>query len=223
MASAKGKLVRFISGFALARAKVGSVRAIGDFRVLQLRWNGKPFAAGAKVQLLLPSDEVRTYTPIPSADGMTLVGWRHGDGPGTRWLDEVRAGDELPFVGPQRSLTLAPGPLVVVGDETSVAVAAAFAGERPGQVHAVIQTDAAAHVREAAASVGLTQLDVVARGDTTATIGAVAARVSGSSPARCAVTGGSELVARVRNALREAGIRDIATKTYWIPGRTGLD
>jgi NADPH-dependent ferric siderophore reductase len=223
MASTKGRIIRFVSGFALARATVESVQAFGDFRRLQLRWNGKPFAAGAKVQLLLPSDEVRTYTPIRSPTGMTLLGWKHGDGPGACWLDEVRVGDEVPFVGPQRSLTLARGRLVVVGDETSIAVAAALADERPGQVHAVIQADAAAHVREAAASVGLTQIDVVARGDTLATTAAVVAHRSTANDGVCAVTGGSELVVEVRAALRKAGIREIATKTYWIPGRTGLD
>jgi uncharacterized protein involved in copper resistance len=32
-----------------------------------------------------------------------------------------------------------PGPVVIVGDETSVAVAAAFAAERPGAVAAIIE------------------------------------------------------------------------------------
>jgi len=223
MASTKGKIVRLISGFALERAPVQSVQRIGSFQRLQLRWNVKPFSAGAKVQLLLPSDDMRTYTPIRSPNGMDLLGWKHGAGPGARWLEEVRAGDELPFVGPQRSLELDPGPLVIVGDETSVAVAAAFAMERPGQVHAVIQSNAATDVRDAAASVGLRELNVVARGDTGATVGAVAAHLSTSARAVVGLTGGSELVVNVRDGLRQAGIRNIKTKTYWIPGRTGLD
>src|SRR5690242_12421169 len=114
MASTKGKLMRLLSGLALTRATVESVQAFGEFRRLQLRWHGKPFAAGAKVQVLLPSDDVRTFTPIRAPEGMILLGWRHGDGPGARWLDEVRAGDEVPFFGPQRSLTIDRRPLVVV-------------------------------------------------------------------------------------------------------------
>ena len=38
-----------------------------------------------------------------------------------------------------------------------------------------------------------------------------------------ALTGGSELVVAVRDALRDAGVRSIKTKTYWIPGKRGLD
>lgn len=223
MASTKGKLVRLLSGFALERATVQSVESIGGFQRLQLRWKAKPFSAGAKVQLLLPTDDMRTYTPIRSSSGFDLLGWKHGAGPGSRWLDEVRAGNELPFVGPQRSLELDPGPVVIVGDETSVAVAAAFAVERPGQVHAIIQSDAATEVRDAAASVGLREVVVVARGDMGATVAAVSAQLSPSARAAVGLTGGSELVVNVRDGLRQAGVRSIKTKPYWIPGRAGLD
>jgi NADPH-dependent ferric siderophore reductase len=133
------------------------------------------------------------------------------------------AGDELLFVGPQRSSELDAGPVVLIGDETSVAVAAAFATEMRRQVHAVIQADAAADVRTAAASVGLHQVDIVARRDTASTVGAVAATLSTSPNAFVALTGGSELVVGVRDALRRAGVRNVKMKTYWIPGRTGLD
>jgi len=222
MASTKGKLLRLFSAFGLERATVDSLQEIGSFRRMYLRCDVKAFSAGAKVQLLLPSDDTRTYTPIPAPGGMALLGWKHGDGPGSRWLDQVRVGDELPIVGPQRSLELGAGPVVLIGDETSVAVAAAFAMQRPGQVHTVIQSDAALDVREAAASVGLQQVDIVTRGDTGATVRAVAARLSTSNPV-VALTGGSELIVGVRDALRHAGVRSIRTKTYWIPGRTGLD
>ncbi|WP_437815675.1 siderophore-interacting protein [Sorangium sp. So ce1078] len=223
MSSVKGKIVRLFSGVALKRAAVVSVQAFGGFQRLRLRSDAQGFSAGAKVQLLLPSDDMRTYTPISSPDGMVLLGWMHAGGPGARWMSNARPGDELPFVGPQRSLSLDAGPVVLVGDETSVAVAAAFAAERPGQVHAVIQSEAASDVRAAAESVGLRQVDVVARGDTAATVDAVKARLSTSPDAVVALTGGSELVVGVRDALRRAGVRNIKTKTYWTPGRAGLD
>ena len=38
-----------------------------------------------------------------------------------------------------------------------------------------------------------------------------------------ALTGGSTLIVAVRDALRRDGVANIKTKTYWIPGRTGLD
>lgn len=223
MASAKGKFVRLLAGFALERASVASVDRIGGFVRLRLRWTGKPFAAGTKVQLLLPSDDMRTYSPIRTPDGIDLLGWTHGDGPGSRWLQTATVGDEIRFVGPQRSLVLEPGPAVIVGDETSVAVAAALAADQSGHVQVVIQSDAAAEVREAAASVGLREPVVVARGDTDATLAAIATRPSIANGAVVGLTGGSELVVRVREGLRRAGTRNIKTKTYWIPGKTGLD
>ena len=223
MASAKGRIVRLLSGWVLERGAVVSVQGVGNFQRLLLRCDVPAFSAGKKVQLLLPSDDVRTFTPIPSPEGLLLLGWKHGSGPAARWLADVRAGDELPFLGPQRSLELDAGPVVVVGDETSVAVAATFAAERPGQVHAIFQADAASDVRDAAASVGLREVVVVARGDTAATLEAVTRPLSTFPNACVALTGGSELVAGVRNALRNSGVRNIKTKAYWIPGRAGLD
>ncbi len=223
MSSTKGKLARLVSGLLLKRAAIVSVQAIGGFQRLLLRCNVQGLSAGTKVQLLLPSDDMRTYSPIRAPEGMVLLGWKHAGGPGARWMANVRVGEELPFVGPQRSLELGAGPVVLVGDETSVAVAAASAVERPGGLHAIIQSDAAADVREAAASVGLHHVDVVAPGSPTATVDAVANRLSSSPNTVVAVTGGSELVVGVRDALRRAGVRNIKTKTYWIPGRTGLD
>lgn len=223
MSSAKGKMLRLLSGVLLRRTSVVALQELGGFRRLELRGEVPAFAAGAKVQVLLPSDDVRTYSPIPSPGGLQLLGWRHGDGPGARWLSGVRAGDEVAFVGPQRSLELAPGPVVLVGDETSLAVAAAFEAERPGQVHAVLQAGAEAEVRAAAAAVGLRSLDVVARGDTGATAARVTARLAAAPGAVVGLTGGSGLVVAVREALRQAGLAGLRTKPYWIPGRAGLD
>jgi len=223
MSSIKGKLVRLVSRVALDRATVVSAESIGGFRRLLLQTSAQTAAAGTKLQLLLPTDDVRTYTPIATPEGIVLLGWMHAGGPGARWMTNARAGDVLPFVGPQRSLVLDAGPVVLVGDETSVAVAAAFAVERPGQVHAVIQADAAADVPAAAASVGLTSIDVVARRDTAATIEAVQSFLAQTPNAVVALTGGAELIVAARDELRRAGVTNLKGKAYWIPGRAGLD
>lgn len=223
MSSIKGKLVRLFSHVALERATVVSAEPIGGFQRLLLRTNVRAIPAGTKVQLLLPSDDVRTYSPIASPDGMLLLGWLHASGPGARWMANAQPGDVLPFVGPQRSLQLDAGPVVLVGDETSVAVAASFAVERPGQAYAIIQSQGLGDVREAATSVGLSQIDVLKRGDTAATVEAVKARLAQTPNAAVALTGGSELIVAVRDALRRAGVRNLKSKAYWIPGRTGLD
>ena len=223
LSSAKGRILRLLSGVVLERAVVGAAQDIGAFRRLLLHCDVPEFSAGAKVQLLLPSDDVRTYTPVPAPGGFVLLGWKHAGGPGARWMTTARAGDALPFFGPRRSLELDPGPVVLAGDETSIAVAATFNAQRPGQIQTVIQTAEPADARAAAASIGLDQLEVVTRGDTAHTVEAVTAKLRALPNALVALTGGSELVADLRTALRGAGVRNIKTKTYWIPGRTGLD
>ncbi|RYZ06409.1 MAG: hypothetical protein EOO73_15640 [Myxococcales bacterium] len=222
MSSAKGKLVRFFGGVLLRRAFVASAEDVGGFRRLVLRSEGATPAAGAKLQILLPSDDVRTYTPVAAKEGLVVLGWKHAGGPGARWLSDVRVGEEVRFVGPQRSLELPAGPVVVVGDETSVAVAASFALERPGQVSAVLQATAVDDARAAAERLGLGPLVVLPRGDTTQTAEA-AASAAQSTRACIALTGGSELVLAVRAALRARGITNLQTKTYWVPGKRGLD
>jgi NADPH-dependent ferric siderophore reductase len=222
MSSTKGKIIRFMSGL-LERATVDAVEDVGGFRRVILRCKLPAFSGGTKVQILLPSDDVRTYTPVRAPGGLLLLGWKHAGGPGSHWLTHARVGEELPFFGPQRSLALAPGPVVLVGDETSVAAAASLELDRPGQVHAVIASDAAADVRDAAASIGLHHVEIASRGNAAEVASLVERRLATWADATVALTGGSELVLAVRSGLRQAGVRNIKTKTYWIPGKAGLD
>lgn len=223
MPSTKGKILRLLSGMLLRRATVASAERVGGFCRLTLRGPVPPFRGGMRVQVLLASDDTRTYTPIASTEGMMLLGWQAAGGPGARWLGRVAAGDEVSFLGPQRSLELEPGRLVLVGDETSVGLAASFEAERPGQVRAIIQADGGDGTRAAAASAGLAEVEVVARGDHAAAAEAAIAQLAAAPAACVALTGGSDLVVAVRRILRAAGVGNIKTKPYWVPGKTGLD
>lgn len=225
MSSVKGKFLRFGSAL-LPRASVIACVDVGaEFRRITLRSSAPRPAPGTKLQLLLPSDDVRTYSPIasPEQGEIVLLGWKHAGGPGARWVSEVAVGSELHFAGPQRSLALPKGPVVIVGDETSVGVAASYAFERPGQVHAIFQGRTPDALRAAADSVGLRPVHVAASGDTQGLVDAIAAVHASAPEATIGLTGGSELVVAVRDALRTRGIRNIKTKAYWIPGKTGLD
>ena len=160
---------------------------------------------------------MRTYPPIASSDGIVLLGWKHASGPGARWMSDVSVGTEARFTGPQRPLELAPGPVILVGDETSVTVAASFEAERPGRGRAVFQVGSVDEVREAAAPVGLRSCDVLARDRPDDVVEAVAIAGRATPEAAIALTGGSELCLAVRQCLRARGIRDLKTKTYWSP------
>lgn len=221
--STKGKIVRLLGSVMLKRASVVAAESVGGFRRVVLKGEVPAFAAGAKVQVLLPSDDVRTYTPIAGPGGLSLLGWVHAGGPGARWIAGVQVGEEVQFIGPQRSLELGAGPVIVIGDETSVAVAAALQAERPGQVRAVLCGGSIQDVRAAADSVGLSGAEVVGRGEVESIARHVVAMREAEPGALIAVTGGSELVVACREALRGAGIRDVKAKTYWVPGKTGID
>jgi len=221
--SAKGTLVRLLGGAFLRQAKVFEVEEVGGFSRVVLRGEVERAEPGTKLQLLLPGDDMRTYTPIAAPEGLVLLGWRHAPGPGGRWVAGVKEGDELRFVGPQRSLELPPGRAIVVGDETSVAVAASFEAARPGQVTAVLEAGTVADVRAAAARVGLGSASVFARDDSAGLVDAIVRAHEEAPSAAVALTGGSELILRLRAALRGRGLANVRAKTYWVPGRKGLD
>lgn len=181
------------------------------------------FVPGSKVQLLLPSNDMRTYSPITELRGMVLLAWTRAGGPGSEWATQAKVGETLPFVGPQKSLEAGEGPVIIVGDETSVAIAAAFALDRPLKAYAVIQSDAPNEVREAGASIGLYGLDVVPCNDIAKMIMSIQRRLVAQPNASILLTGGSGLVIPAREALREVGVGNIKSKAYWVPGKTGVD
>ena len=222
--SAKGKLARLFGNAFLQRGRIAQVDDVAPgFRRLVIESDAPKPTAGMKVQILLPSDDMRTYTPVASRQGIVLLCWKHASGPGTRWLSEVKTGEELQFMGPQRSLSLDPGPVILVGDETSIAPAASFEIERPQQVHGVFLVESPEAAREAAHAAGLSSVHVATRDDNAGAVNAVVARQAEMPGAIVALTGGASLVVAMRSALRARGVRNLKTKTYWIAGKAGLD
>jgi NADPH-dependent ferric siderophore reductase len=225
--SAKGRFFKLFGGL-LTASEVTRVRDLsGGFHFIELQVLPGGRAAwqpGDKVQLLLPSDDTRTYTPIHwGPDGaMALLVYAHGATPAAHWVRQVKAGDELRFAGPSRSLSLAPGPVVLIGDETSLAVAASYARARPGQVRAFVEVSAGAKVDEALRALDLDQVVVVQR-QPAAPRGAALVEELPALEGSVGITGNGELIQRVRSALRARGVKNIKVKAYWVEGRAGLD
>lgn len=226
--STKARLLRLFGSLVLTEADVLSVSAPAEaFRLVELRARGPGrWQAGDKVQVLLPSDDVRTYTPLRwGSDGaVTLLVYVNGDAPGARWGRQLAAGQRLRFVGPQRSLVMPPGRLTLIGDETSFGVAAAYAGDRPGQVTCVFEVDGAAPMEGLLGALGLGGALVVRRepgAPRGKTVAAALPELRGDG--HVGVTGGAALIQAVRAKLRERGAPAPKVKTYWIEGRAGLD
>ncbi|MEN0068642.1 MAG: hypothetical protein AAGA48_41375 [Myxococcota bacterium] len=222
MASTKGRVLNLLGSWVLSEAEVLSVEPVGD-RFVHLDVQGPdaaPYAPGTKIQIVLPSRDVRTYTPIGWNSGrFQLLAFRHaGQTPAMRWLDTVRAGERLRFVGPQRSLSLPEGPITFIGDETAIAVAAAYRKAR-ADFKVLFEVEDGLEVQPTLNRVGLEDAQVVSRGDRTDPV-----LLDAVAPgAQVGMAGGGAMVQRVRAALRERGVTAFKVKTYWLQGRAGLD
>lgn len=145
-------------------------------------------------------------------------------GPGSVWARKVDHGDRVDFIGPRRSLDLAaldPADTVLVGDETSVALAASW---RPALcVLEVINGQSAQAMLEALA------LDAVAverRDGGQHLDDMVAAMLEQAGPqTRFVLTGRERTIGSLLQSLRRAGVspRRILAKSFWSEQRTGMD
>ncbi|MFN3199935.1 MAG: siderophore-interacting protein [Bradymonadia bacterium] len=223
MSSAKGRILNLLGGLVLSEAELSRVEVLGE-RFVYLEVRGAPakgYTPGAKVQIVFPSRDVRTYTPVGWDNGrFELLAFDHGGStPATRWLKGLEAGQKIRFVGPSRSLSLPAGPITFIGDETAIAVAAAFKRARPQGFETILEVAPELDVAPALEQLGLSDAQVFRRGARTdpALLDAVA------SGARVGMAGGGAMIKRVRGELRARGVSDFKVKAYWVEGKSGLD
>lgn len=186
---------------------------------------GATFVPGDKVQLFLPGIGMRTYTPIEwNGDRASFLGFAHGEGPGANWVRTVKPGDVMQVMGPRRSLNTSSlrGDLVVVGDETSLALTAAVTrASRDRKVTAVLEARDVDEVKTLAASLGLTA-EVRPAGETKPLLELLCARIdAGATPL---FSGRASTIQALKQGLRAAN-RSVGglSKAYWADGKRGLD
>ncbi|WP_044332671.1 siderophore-interacting protein [Sphingomonas hengshuiensis] len=189
---------------------------------------------GQKVQIAMGSAFVaRTYTPVewnPSTGRMCILGYAHGDGPGSGWVRTVAPGDRCDIFGPRASLDLSclPGPLLVVGDETSIGLVYAAIHQDPTRaVSACLEVEDVESARRVAAHLGLDPLALVVRKGGNGHIFAMEAGLSEAAAAGASIvlTGNARTIQRLRQVLRSQPFpaARLLAKAYWAPGKTGLD
>ena len=223
MASAKALLGAVAGRFLFRHGKVTAVAKLSErfvrIDVAGQELVGAPFEPGDKVQLYFAGIGMRTYTPVTwEASGRTwFLGFAHGEGPGSRWVREVKAGDEVAIFGPRRSIDVSSnhGPLVVVGDETSLAVTVALTRARVDRhVTAVLEAGAPEELRRVAKKLELGHVVVTARGQLEEALRAQLAL--GATPV---FTGNAATIQTLKRNLKASG----KTKAYWAAGKSGLD
>lgn len=187
---------------------------------------------GQKLQVAMGSAfQTRTYTPIewnPVAGRTCILGYAHGDGPGSDWVRGARPGDACDLFGPRGSLDAShlPGPLAVFGDETAIGLAYAFTRQRR-RIASHFEVEDTGAVCMVADQLGVGRISLYPRrvgeahvADMEATLPALIA-----SGASFVLAGRAGVVQRLRHALRALGVPSarVITKVYWAPGKTGLD
>ncbi len=117
-------------------ARVTSVDTMSA-RVLRVRVSGPAiagmdFSPGVKIKLHVGAGNMRSYTPASvdsTAGEMDVVVHVHGDSAASDWARGLKAGDEVSFMGPGKSVEGPSGPLpwaAFFGDETTIGLAEAI-------------------------------------------------------------------------------------------------
>ena len=233
-----GRIARTLLQWLMRPARVAAVETFSPhFRLVDLEGEALrsvEWAAGQKIQVSMGSGlSARTYTPMSwnAERGRTrLLTFAHGEGPGSRWANGLREGDTCQFFGPRRSLDLSglELPIVLFGDETSFALAAALRdGMQAGRAVHVFEVTDVAEARPVLEAMGLGRATLIERTAGDAHLAAAEAEVSrlAASSANFVLTGKASSIQRVSRALKAVGVRPsrLKVKAYWAPGKTGLD
>lgn len=239
MASVKDMVGGVLGLIGIRELTVASVQEISPrFRRFELvgeGLRGASCAAGDKVQVMLGGG-ARTYSPFafdPTRGALSFLVYLHGgESPGAAWGKQAAAGDRVRVFGPRGSLALGSieGPVVLVGDETSFAVARSLYELRgnqhgPALVFEVSEPDEA---ERALAALGLQDAELVVRQPGDAHLAqletSVRAELAGLTEPTLVLTGRAAAIQSVRSALKRQPPRaKYKTKAYWAPGKRGLD
>jgi len=185
---------------------------------------------GDKIQLQLGGWVQRTYTPIgwDNVNGRTrILVCLHAAGPGTQWARTVKKGDTCALFGPRKSITLAPAgtPAIIVGDETSIGLAAALSAH--GQVAVLLEVVSRADTVPVLAHLGLADAHLCVRtdGENQALEAQLSALLMQDASMDIVLTGRASIIGHMTRFLRLTGVGSGRrhSKAYWATGKAGLD
>ncbi|SDF43651.1 Siderophore-interacting FAD-binding domain-containing protein [Dyella sp. 333MFSha] len=238
MTGQPGRFGKTLTRMFMKQAQVTAVETLaGGFHLISLQsdaFRDVAWAPGQKVQVAMGSAfTARTFTPVDwnAISGRTrIVGYAHGDGPGSQWLRSVKPGAPCDVFGPRASLDLSgvQGEPVVFGDETSMGLVYALAQRFPHQkLHGILEVSHAARAGEVIARLALEGVEIHERLPEDAHFPAVERRFAAlaATPASFVLTGKATSIQHASRALKALGVSRarMMSKAYWSPGKTGLD
>jgi NADPH-dependent ferric siderophore reductase len=238
MAKAPSRLSKALLSVFMKRAVVTAIDDVADgFRLVTLEGaalRGVAWVPGQKIQIAMGSAFVaRTFTPIDwdATVGRTrILGYGHGEGPGSVWLRDINIGDDCDLFGPRPSLDTRrlTGNIAMFGDETSIGLGLAFARQnRTGSTSCFYEVNDAATVERMNRALDVSNAIVFERHED----GSHLAQMAGVLPELVragmsfVLTGKAATVQQLHRDLKRLGVASnlIATKVHWAPGKTGMD
>jgi NADPH-dependent ferric siderophore reductase len=222
----------------MKHATISACEAMADrFSLITLEdpaLKGAAWTPGEKIQIAMGSAFIaRTYT-LTEWDAVAgrarVIGYAHGDGPGSAWLHGLKPGDVCDIFGPRRSLDVSarPEPLAVYGDETSIGLAYALLHhDRARAVEGRFEVNDVDASRRVTAHLGLDHVLLFERKKDDAHLEGMEATLPAlaAAGATFVLTGKATTIQRLRTRLKSFAVpaRGIVTKAYWAPGKCGLD
>ncbi len=222
----------------MKHATVAACETIAErFRLITLEGPALEACAwipGHKVQIAMGSAFVaRTYTPIEwqaVASRTRILGYAHGDGPGSAWVRGLKPGTGCYVFGPRRSVDVSgvTGPLAILGDETSIGLAHALLHQdRARAVVCWFEVDDVEASRRVTAHLGLDHAVLFGRTEGDAHLKEMEATLPAlvAAGTTFVLTGKASTIQRLRLALKRRAVpaTRIVAKAYWAPGKPGLD
>jgi len=233
-----GRFNRALLRLFMKHAQVTDVETIAEgFRLITLEspgFKGLDWIAGQKVQISMGSAFVaRTFTPIEwdARAGQTrILGYAHGSGPGSAWVEATTRGDECDVFGPRASLNVGSiaDRCVVLGDETSIGLAYALSRQGPeSQLPSLFEVNSVTSAHEVLARLDLNGAELFERAQNGTHLEDIERRlpVLAAGGATFVLTGKASSIQRLRRTLSALGVpaSRLVAKPYWAPGKTGLD
>lgn len=237
-ASLSGRLNKALRLILMKPTRVTAVEAVAErFRLITLEshaFKDVAWMPGQKIQVAMGSAFVaRTFTPMEwdATEGRTrILGYAHGYGPGSEWLQRVAVGNECDVFGPRSSMKVGNGlrSIAVLGDETSIGLAYSLLHEEPTRtVRCLLEVNDIQSVQQVATHLGIGDAELVRKRDNDAHFQELEVKLQpliAAGPS-FVLTGRALFIQRLRRTLQGLGVSSarLITKPYWAAGRTGLD
>lgn len=237
-AKAPGRLSKTLLRLLMKHATIIESEPLSD-RVRLITLEGadlkhNKWTPGDKVQIAMGTAFVaRTYTPIDwdqDAGRMRILGYAHGEGPGSAWVMNAGAGVECDVFGPRASVDVSGvgGPLALFGDETSIGLAHSLVCQQPERaVACCFEVGDLASAGSVLARLGLAEAALFERRGDDGHLDRMEAMLPDLSAAGASfvLTGRAAMIQRLRQQLKNHSVppNRIFTKAYWAAGKTGLD